>query len=397
MARRRLQKSGYLYRDGNWWRLRWREDSRDTSGRIVRARPSAVIGPCKGAGAITKKQAERVAWDMILSKLDTFTIVPQSMMSLAQFVTQKFEPEYLSTLKYSGQLHYRYCFGKIIPVLGSLRLRDVTASAIYSLLSHLQQKYSTQTVAHVKNALSAIFEHAKSVGHFSGDNPARLVRLQQITHSERHALSFEKATAALQLLPSPVREMAYLSMTTSLNVAELCGLRWKRINLSDAAVVCGRDAIPPGALAVRENYYRNRWGTVKSGKRNRIVPMPTEAVSMLVAIKAGTQFSDAEDSVFAGRTGRPLDAHNINSRVFKALSKTLGVQITWHIFRHSCATFAEQVGMAKSDRIALMGHATGAMTDLYTHSDIERRRAGVNEISRRILDRMWAGAEGELQ
>ena len=42
--------------------------------------------------------------------------------------------------------------------------------------------------------------------------------------------------------------------------------------------------------------------------------------------------------------------------------------------------------MARSDRIAMMGHAAGEMTDWYTHSDIERRPAGVNQIAARLVE-----------
>lgn len=50
--------------------------------------------------------------------------------------------------------------------------------------------------------------------------------------------------------------MALVSMTTSLNVAEMLALRWRRLNLTgEMAVVCG-EVLQPWSLAVRENYYR---------------------------------------------------------------------------------------------------------------------------------------------
>jgi hypothetical protein len=45
-------------------------------------------------------------------------------------------------------------------------------------------------------------------------------------------------------------------MTTSLNVAEMLALRWKRLNLTRVIVTVGAEMLNPCSLAVRENYYR---------------------------------------------------------------------------------------------------------------------------------------------
>ena len=85
----------------------------------------------------------------------------------------------------------------------------------------------------------------------------------------------------------------------------------------------------------------------------------------------------------AGST--PLDAPNINNRIFRPLSKELGFPVTWHVFRHSAATFCEHVEMPMSDREKLMGHAKAHMTAHYRHSDVVRRRRYQNEIAARLL------------
>ena len=170
--------------------------------------------------------------------------------------------------------------------------------------------------------------------------------------------------------------------------------RSRIVNLTSDFQIAGGEAIPPLSIAVRENYYRNRYGTVKAGKRNRVVPIPAPAVPMLAELARRGRFVGPDDAVFASRTGRPIDAHNTNKRIFKPIARAMGVTITWHIFRHSCATFAEVVGMAKSDRIALMGHATSVMTDHYTHSDVERRRASVDQIAGKLLPNWTAPGPG---
>ena len=79
------------------------------------------------------------------------------------------------------------------------------------------------------------------------------------------------------------------------------------------------------------------------------------------------------------------DENNMLRRVIKPVAIQLGVPwLSWHVFRYTHATLGEQIGMALSDRQAQMGHGDVRMTMHYTHSDLERRRAGVEEMSERL-------------
>lgn len=235
--------------------------------------------------------------------------------------------------------------------------------------------------------MSAIFEFAKECSLFFGENPARLVRLPDSDGVSPDALTFEQASAALSLMPSPVREMSLLSMCTSPNIAELCGLRLKRLNLTAETRIVDSVSLPPGSMLITENWYRNRPGTVKTTNRRRIVPIPGQLVTDLSALVNREKFNTPDDYVFIGRTGAPIDAHNTNSRLFKRISAAIGAKLTWHVLRHSCATFAEAVGMQRSDRVALMGHGSGKITDRYTHADIERQRGSVERIAAELTQK----------
>ncbi len=57
----------------------------------------------------------------------------------------------------------------------------------------------------------------------------------------------------------------------------------------------------------------------------------------------------------------------------------------WHVFRHTHATFGELIGMALSDRQAQMGHSDVRMTLHYTHSDLNRRRQSIEELTARLI------------
>jgi integrase len=105
----------------------------------------------------------------------------------------------------------------------------------------------------------------------------------------------------------------------------------------------------------------------------------------LLRLKLESPFNRPDDVVFCSGIGTPIDAHNVNNRVFRPLAAELGFPVSWHIFRHSAATFCEHVEMPMSDREKLMGHAAAHMTAHYTHSDVLRRRGYQNEIAARLL------------
>jgi integrase len=251
-------------------------------------------------------------------------------------------------------------------VLGQERLRDIDTQRVQRLCrALLNGGLSAKTAKHIKAAMRAIFTHAKSEKCFAGDNPAQLVKLPEVMTAEKYAYSFAEAQTVLERLRGMAKRqerlMALLSLTTSLNVAELCGLRWKRVNLADAVVQSGGETIPPYSLLVREDFYRGKWGTTKTKRRRRTIGIPDELIPELVALKAASPFHRPEDVVFASTKGTPIDAHNVNNRIFRPLSVDLGFPVTWHIFRHSASTFCEHLEMPMGDREKLMGHAKCAV------------------------------------
>jgi integrase len=230
-----------------------------------------------------------------------------------------------------------------------------------------------------------LFQHAsqrKFDTVFDGVVPTVGVRFPMMQRQQRHALTLEQARLVLAELQTPFREMALLSLTTSMNVAEICGLRWKRLNLTSEPVLEGTDILAPYSLAVRENYYHGEFGPPKTINRRRHLPLPECVVSALAKIHLTTKFKAPDDVVFATRTGRPQGSSNFRYRVIRPLGVRLNLPwLSFHTFRYTYATLSEQLGVSLSDRQAQMGHGVVWMTQQYTVSDIERRRAGVAHIA----------------
>ena len=125
-------------------------------------------------------------------------------------------------------------------------------------------------------------------------------------------------------------------MTTSLNVAEMLGLRWKWVNLSGEPVTVGSEVLPAYSLAVRENFYRGKFGSVKARSRRRNVPLGFSVTTALLKLKAGSTFVGPNDLVFSSRNGTPLNENNLLRRVLKPIAVTLSMPwLSWHAFRHT--------------------------------------------------------------
>jgi integrase len=351
MARRRLQQKGDLYQQGGWWKLRWREDQIESASKPRRSWSRPVwIGPAEGHNRLTEKQAQRIAWDNFLSRLDQNTRTPMSVATLREFVERKFIPEHVALLKTGGRIHYGMrnektgeysgLFRHILPAVGDLRLRDVTPSDLQQLVSGLMvQKRkkvgkkltetrvpaSVQTRLHVKNALSAIFEHAIAIEWLNSRNPTKSVKLPEMVRKPLHALNFEQGAALLMALPTPAREMAMTSMLTSMNIGEICGLQWKDLNLSEAWQVVDAEAVPPMSLVVRQQWRLGEYTTLKETSRGRTLPLAAVLVTTFAEMKLRGKFTGPSDPVFISRNGTPADEHNIANRHLKRVGEQLGM------------------------------------------------------------------------
>ncbi len=128
-----------------------------------------------------------------------------------------------------------------------------------------------------------------------------------------------------------------------------------------------------------------RQGSLKTGHRQRLVPLPKILVEQLKALLEQSKWTGPDDPVFAGGKGKPVWADNLAKREVKPIAQALGMPwLSWHVLRHTCATLTKSVGMMDIDRRVLMGHAERDMTDHYTHEDWERMRAGVELVAAEV-------------
>ncbi len=142
---------------------------------------------------------------------------------------------------------------------------------------------------------------------------------------------------------------------TGLRKGELAALRWR-----DVDWVAGR-------IRVRQNYVRGAFGTPKSKRSTRSVPMTSEVGGELERLFQGSCWQGEDDLVFAHpATGEPLSKANITRRMRSALKAAkLDQSHTFHDLRHSYGTRLAAGGVAMRTIQEFMGHRDVATTAIY--------------------------------
>ena len=159
MARPRFQKPHVYYRSGKAF-TRYREDVLDSDGTLHRIQRCVTLGEFP-----KKKDALRTA-EVLLRPLNSGAFQPQVMITLAEFWERYFLLEMLPTLKHSTQKMYASLASKhLLPYFGKHKLHELRRLQVQQFIVQKRQRgLSTQTVGHLRNLLSKVFETAKSWG-----------------------------------------------------------------------------------------------------------------------------------------------------------------------------------------------------------------------------------------
>ncbi len=328
----------------------------------------------------TGEDLPRAAEDQALLELERSGIEEHlHQMTIAEFVKAKFLPEHVVTKRTSGRRHYQAILKHILspeevdhifgiepsaskaklkaivnwPYLNNVRLRDAHPDHVQSLVSAaLESGYSTQTAKHIRNVVSAVFTHAIRVHYFAGENPALPVPSPGMTRKFAHALTFEQTVNVLQVMHYPEMEIALFALLTGMNVAEICGLQWKHVNLAIHSVNRGGELIPPMTIAVRNQWYRGELSYVPTARRKSIA-IPHLLHSMFLKLSQIT-ITGSNDFVLISKGGRPINQINVAARRLKSIGEALEMPwLSWQVFRRTRLSLLQEFGAQFPEKLAV--------------------------------------------
>jgi integrase len=329
--------------------------------------------------------ARHGAKQVISSPADTLLVealrIQNSRMTVASFVKDKFVPGHVASLRLSGRSHYRAILKHVLtpeevdriflvdrpmsrrrlnavqdwPYLDNVRLCDARPEHIDRLISAgMEQGFSTQMVLHVRSVISAVFTYAQKEGCFAGKNPASRTRIPKVIRMPEHALTLSQAKEVLAAMKYPEREIAIFAILTGLSIAEICGLQWKNVNLTETAQWAGDELIPPKSILVRKQWYRGELASVlKNRKKSRSIP--DSVLLILLGLSTRERFAGPNDFVFPSRNGSPITEANIVLRRLKPIGADLQMPwLSWRVFLRAHMTLHTELGIYLQRSIAIV-------------------------------------------
>ncbi|RMH61601.1 MAG: tyrosine recombinase XerC [Zetaproteobacteria bacterium] len=248
---------------------------------------------------------------------------------------------------------YRRDLRSFLAQRGDCALAEIGRQHVQDWLvrGHAEGK-AASTLARRLSALSALFGYCVREG-FCASNPCLGLRAPKQPKRLPRALPPEQAQALLHDAgcTDETRDLALLAVMygCGLRVSEAVGLNMEDID-----------------LAARE------LRVLGKGRKERIVPIP-ERAARLLADYLDARPATGTQAVFLNRRGGRLSVRSVQ-RMLKARAMHAGadISVTPHRLRHSYATHLLAGGSDLRAIQELLGHASLATTERYTHLDIAR-------------------------
>ena len=292
------------------------------------------------------------------------------MTTIADFVENVFIPEHVRTKSASSQAYYQAMLKHVLtpekvdslfgansqasklktipnwPYLDNVRFCDVRPADVQQLMSAaIERGYSQATIRNIRVVISTMFALAKKMKWFTGENPAGLVRLPEMEPRPTRTLTLSQVNRLLKVMRYPAKEMALMAMLTDLNMAEICSLQWKHINLETEWCDTHFGRVPPRSIAIRSQWQSGGLDPVKPS-RNRNVPIPDPLLNIFVRLRRRPEFTSDEDFVLVSRVGRPIRMTDMAATRLKRIGKELGMPwLSWQVFRRTHSALAYPLGM----------------------------------------------------
>jgi len=293
--------------------------------------------------------------------------------------------------------------------MGSLALSDIRDAFLKYL--EAERNLSTHTIRAYLGDLDSFFEHLEKldITDFAKLELSHIrswLANQQVKGGARTTLS--RRAVSIRLFTKWATKKGYLTKDVGATLATPKGARTLPdvLNVADAGLamdaLATRVAEDDGPIAKRDcamvevlyasgarvselcgldlqdiDYERNTIRVIGKGNKERTIPLGNPAMRALDAwLKDGrpSLAGDKSDrAVFLGARGKRIDQRTVRTVVYHALEALEGaVKLGPHALRHSAATHLLEGGADLRTVQEILGHASLATTQIYTHVSTER-------------------------
>ena len=238
----------------------------------------------------------------------------------------------------------------ILPRWGSCPITEVQARDTELWLASLDLAPRSKTG--IRMMLRLLWDFAQWRGDVPVQrNPVELVRVRNATRRVRQPRSLTPAEFAefVEHLREPFRTIALLSVTCGLRISECLALRWSDVDWLE------------GKLSIQRAIVRQHLDAAKTRYSEGKLPIDRRILDVLKMWKAVTEFSGADDWLFASpaQIGRlPWSADAVNDAYLKAgVGGGIG-PVSTHCLRHTFRSWLDAAGARVSVQKQLMRHSS---------------------------------------
>ena len=371
------------------WVFRYRKDEIQSDGSVKTVRKCHEIGPSKGEGAITKKQAE-VERDKVLAKLNAATAevaVEQIAATGVAFfgeIARMYREGYLSRqnqiAKPTREKEEFYIREYLIPKWGKIRLNQIQPKAVEDWLHTTFDSW--WTMHGVRAIMTRIYNYAEGYGLWEEGkrSPSSRAKLgKKRAKRERKILTFEETARVISRIDEPYKLIIEICIATGARISEVLGLMWKHVNLEAATI------------KIEQRVWHQEIGRPKSEESRRLLGIGN--LSDRFASLGDQNGRAANEFVFQQKRtpGKPMWDSGVREALHAA-AKAEGCDFEGlgpHSFRRANITWRQQVGGSAIEASKIAGHSDLEMTGDYTFVTAERQ----NELTRRIQAKLSASTK----
>ena len=370
-------------RDGAPWVFRYRADKIQTDGSMKTLRKYQALGPSKGEGAITKRQAE-IERDKFMLKLNAPSeeVAVQQIAStgVALFgeVARMYRDGYLARqnqiARPTREKEEFYIREYLVPKWGAVRLNQIQPKAVEDWLHTTFESW--WTMHGVRAIMTRVFNYAEGHGLWEEGkrSPSSRAKLgKKRAKRERKILSFEETARVLARVEEPYKLIIEVCIATGARISEVLGLMWKHVNLAAATI------------KIEQRVWHQEIGKPKSEDSRRVLGIG-DLGARFSAMAGGCGTGD--EFVFQQKRapGKPLWDSGVRDALHQA-AEAEGCDFEGlgpHSFRRANITWRQQVGGSAIEASKIAGHSDLEMTGEYTFVTAERQ----NELTRLIQQKL---------
>lgn len=256
---------------------------------------------------------------------------------------------------------------------GGWKLAEIEAADVRQCFGEMRAEgCSASQMKKLRASLSAMFATAVD-DNLLRSNPVQGIRIPAPLEDEAPEVKAKALTRAelallLEAIPEDWRLFFEFLIHTGLRISEAIGLRWEHVDLGERPMV-----------KIREQFYRGERRKLKSGAGKRELPLSPGMAARLRDRRASSR--GAKTPIFSSSTGTELIRGKLAERVLTPAAIAAGFKteeavvdeggeervkirstVTFHTFRHTCASLLFDDGRNIKQVQEWLGHADPGFT-----------------------------------